>query len=86
MNLTARTFAVSDVSPATTPLPERYMATVMRIRLGNLESCSDFHQSVVPTRNTLLETVYLAYSGHRPLVLSPDILWVCLLQGLCAHL
>ncbi|MEW6284018.1 MAG: DUF4419 domain-containing protein [Candidatus Eremiobacterota bacterium] len=83
----ARTFAVADVSPAATPLPEKNMATFLRGCLGGLESCSDFHASVVvPHAHVLVEAAYLAFSQHRPLVLSPDMIWLCLAQGLAAHI
>jgi hypothetical protein len=31
------------------------------------------------------EVVYAAYAGHRPLVLSPDMIWLQITQGFASH-
>ena len=35
--------------------------------------------------NPLIEAVHLAFSGHRPLVLSPDCIWLTIVQGFAHH-
>ncbi len=35
--------------------------------------------------NGFFETVHLAYSQHRPLVLSPDMVWLAIVQGFARH-
>ena len=35
--------------------------------------------------NPLIEAVHLAFSGHRPLVLSPDCIWLTIVQGFGHH-
>lgn len=42
-----------------------------------LVSCSD--------SNALAECVQTAFIEHRPLILSPDVVWQCLAQGFAAH-
>jgi hypothetical protein len=37
-------------------------------------------------RHPLVAAVHLAFSGHRPLVLSPDVIWVTIVQGLARHI
>ncbi|HEY6389560.1 MAG TPA: DUF4419 domain-containing protein [Candidatus Acidoferrum sp.] len=35
--------------------------------------------------NPLIEAVHLAFSGHRPLALSPDCIWLTIVQGFAHH-
>ena len=35
--------------------------------------------------NRFLATVHTAYSKHYPLVLTPDVIWMCIAQGFAAH-
>ena len=35
--------------------------------------------------HSLVATVQMAYAEHRPIVLSPDIIWVTILQGIAIH-
>lgn len=37
------------------------------------------------THNSLVEAVHTAFAHHYPLILSPDALWLCILQGLAQH-
>jgi hypothetical protein len=43
---------------------------------------ADRHSFVHP----LIETVHLAFSEHRPLILSPDCIWLTIVQGFAHHL
>jgi len=36
--------------------------------------------------NAFIETVYESYSNHRPLILSPDIIWLAITQGTSIHI
>ncbi len=38
------------------------------------------------TFNALLETVITAYHEHRPLALSPDVIWLTICQGMANHI
>lgn len=83
------TFAVDAVEPETEPLPESRMHRVAKELLGDaVESCSDYHGSVVETRHyhPFLAAVYTAFNTHRPLVLTPDAVWVTILQGVGHHM
>ncbi len=54
-----------------------------------VEACSDYLGDVVMgpqgAQQSLLHAIYLAYSQHRPLVLSPDMFWLTILQGFAHH-
>lgn len=83
------TFPVDDVSPATVPLPtlpwaERVAAQAQ----AELLACAgDGAKPSVDTRGVhpLLMAVHLAFSEHRPLVLTPEALWLTIGQGVALH-
>ena len=86
---TGITFAVDDVEPATAPRPERKAHEAVRAIVGTeIESCSDYHAGVVDgiRYQPLLAAVYVAFSEHRPLVLSPDSVWITIAQGVAHHM
>ena len=83
------TFAVDEVTPAAEPLKVRPTHEAMRFALdGRLESCCDYHGTVVDGvgYHPLLAAVYTAFNDHRPLVLSPDAVWVTIAQGVAHHM
>lgn len=85
----AITFAVDEVSPATQPLKESPAHVVVKEMLsGPINSCSDYHSNVVASVRfqPLLAAVYKAYSEHRPLVLTPDAIWITIIQGVAQHM
>lgn len=87
---TARqTFVVSDVRPATEPLAEvPYHQAVTQFLGAAVESCSRFHGKLVAglRSHPLIGALHAAFSSHRPVVLSPDIIWLTLTQGLAHHI
>lgn len=52
-----------------------------------IEACSQYSGSLVAnvSFHPVMAAAHLAFSGHRPLVLSPDILWLLILQGFANH-
>ncbi|MFM8402629.1 MAG: DUF4419 domain-containing protein, partial [Pirellula sp.] len=55
---------------------------------GFLESCSRYHGKLVDgvLCHPLLGALHRAFAGHRPVCLSPDIIWLTLTQGLANHI
>lgn len=87
--ITRRTFGVSDVTPATDPLPlAPYHQAVSDFLGGPVESCSQYHgQLVADVRfHPLIACLHHAFATHRPICLSPDIIWLTLTQGLASHI
>lgn len=85
----AITFAVDQVEPATTLLKDCRAHEAIRSMLdSDIESCSDYHGSVVADIDyqPLLAAVYTAFSQHRPLVLTPDAVWITIAQGIAHHM
>lgn len=84
-----RTFPVSRVSLATEPLPEvAYPQAVAKFLCGPIESCSKYHGKLVGNvySHPLIAALHGAYCGHRPVCLSPDIIWLTITQGLARHI
>lgn len=85
----AITFAVDDVTRATESLPELRLFEAVKGTLGSeIESCCDYHCMVIQGvgYQPLLAATYIAYSQHRPLVLSPDAVWLTIAQGVAHHM
>ncbi len=63
-------------------------------RLNNLslqerqiEACSKGERALVAgiLLHPFLSAVHIAFDQHYPLILSPDVVWLCLIQGLALH-
>jgi hypothetical protein len=83
------TFAVDEVTPATKPLPEVRSHEALRATIGGaVESCCDYHGTVIKgvRYQPLLAAVFTAFCQHRPLVLTPDAVWVTIAQGVAHHM
>ncbi len=86
---TDATFAVDEVTSATEPLPEIRSHEALRHTLrGEIESCCDYHGTVIKDVHyqPLLAAVYTAFNEHRPLVLTPDAVWITIAQGVAHHM
>jgi hypothetical protein len=85
---TRRTFAVSDVSPATRPLAEvPYREAVKDFLGGPVEAWSSSSRTLIAGNRShpLVGALHDAFSSHRPVSLSPDIIWLTICQGLAHH-
>jgi hypothetical protein len=80
-------YKVSDVKIAVEPVEEMPVKKAIQFTLKKeVESCSNFSESIIPAPyHALVHASHMAYGGHRPLVLSPDILWLTIAQGLSNH-
>jgi len=83
----AFTFQVCDVVRATRPLAEVPLERAVQALLGTpVEACGAGVDSLVSApQNAFLAAAWCAYAEHRPLVLTPDAVWLCLAQGFAAH-
>jgi Domain of unknown function (DUF4419) len=54
---------------------------------GRLEACWSYALDCVAGigHHPLVAAAHLAFSGHRPLIMSPDLIWVTIVQGLAQH-
>lgn len=79
--------SASVVARAEQPIPEvspkEAIESLVRFKV---ESCSEYHGKVVASPyHPFVAAVHAAFSDHRPLVLSPDMFWLLIGQGLARH-
>ena len=89
------TFSVYDVETVRTkkelvkPIShiESRLALAEDYKVVPLLYCSDWSHSVIKEvfLHPLIAAVHIAFAEHRPLVLSPDMIWIAILQGLSQH-
>ncbi|WP_155370220.1 DUF4419 domain-containing protein [Catellatospora vulcania] len=89
------TFPVDDVTPAAGPLPTRPLGELYpdALAVGGdpelhvLGSSDEGVQLLLPNGvHPLLGAIGRAFADHRPLVLSPDTVWITIAQGLAQHI
>ena len=61
--------------------------TVAAAALGGIEACSGTHRKLVANvaAHPFIEALFLAILDHRPLCLSPDMIWLLICQGVAQH-
>ena len=86
---TARSFAVEDVVPARAPRPTvpaaEAIEALSRGRAVEASSAEGLELLAGVCFHPLVAAVHFAYSEHRPLTLSPDIIWSTIVQGFAQH-
>ena len=84
------TFKVDGVKPATKPLLEGKLLPLLEKKLKRkikFVPTQYKDATIVPsTYNGFIETVQNCYNDHRPLILTPDAIWLCITQGLSIHI
>ncbi|NGY60483.1 DUF4419 domain-containing protein [Lentzea sp. NEAU-D13] len=76
------TFPVDDVTPVTDVLPTRPMSDLFP---GALAAGGDARVLKPNGVHPLLHAVGKAFAEHRPLVLSPDAVWLTITRGVAQH-
>ena len=85
------TFTVDDVKPGTKALPtmpvKAAIETILAAPNSPLESWSRDTMKIVasPHIQPFLATMNTAFHNHLPIILSPDMIWLQVLQGLASH-
>lgn len=82
------TFAVSDVAIAANPLYEMKYPIWLAVRLyGPAMAYSHRSASLirVNTSHSFLVAAFQAFKEHRPLIISPDHIWLLILQAFAVH-
>lgn len=85
---TGITFAVEPVDRAKQPLSTCTTHEALTRILGTkIEASSDYTADCVEDLelHPLLGAAHLAFSQHRPLAVSPDMIWQAIIQGLAQH-
>ncbi|MCP3965344.1 MAG: DUF4419 domain-containing protein [Lentisphaerae bacterium] len=80
------TFNVDKVKIASKALPESEVKKFLALKYGKFESYSRKHRQLVCfLHHPFIMTVNHAFSDHRPIVISPDHIWLLILQGFANH-
>lgn len=87
---TTTTFEVSNVHRASAPLPEVSYREAVEAQLtqGPVEACCKYHGRLVSgvPFHPVVAAVHRAFMDHRPLTLSPDTIWLMIIQGVANHI
>ncbi len=82
------TFDVDRVRPAVEPAPAAPLPEVFgRVAGRTLITCTDVDASLLTQTavHPLAAAVHFAFTEHRPLILSPDVIWLTIAQGFANH-
>lgn len=83
------TFRVDDVKPAKNLLANKPVKQQLQRQCGRpfltLSHESSFQVVRAPEFHPLVAAVHLAFSEHRPLLLTPDSIWMVIAQGFAHH-
>jgi len=83
------TFNVSEVEIAKQPLKQFGVRDAVEQMVNStVEACSDHTRTAVRAAavHPLFTATGLAFNNHYPLVLTPDIVWLTIVQGLATHI
>jgi len=80
-------FQVDKVPLAPDRLDEKRTHEAFSAAVGTrVEACNDYTSRVVAAHtHPLVEACFRAWLDHRPLVITPDAIWLTLAQGFAAH-
>lgn len=89
-SLEGKQFSVDDVKKASAPLNEMNAKDAFEKQLGReIQFFPDEleHASVAPGwGNCLVATIHTSFDEHRPLSLTPDVIWLAICQGVSIHI
>lgn len=81
-------FTVDEVAASAEKLPTAAPAVMLRAMLSRDVHVSSLAEGNVVEHgdsNPLVSAVHLAFSRHLPLTLSPDVIWLTIVQGFSNH-
>lgn len=79
---------VSDVPMWQKALPEEQSILAIKhlTKIKKIESCSDYDGKYITCYyNPFMAASYSAFEDHRTLILSPDMIWLLIAQGIAQH-
>jgi hypothetical protein len=83
------TFSVADVQISQSPLKEVSYQEAIEKKVGVVESYPIINKEklLVPsgTIHPFIDTLYHAFNDHRPISISPDMIWLLIAQGFSQH-
>jgi len=89
-NNKSTTFKLANVKIASKPLTEVPYKNAIETRIGGKIESYNLKNKNIKLRetydNAFVSAVHYAYSSHRPLTISPDMIWLLIEQGFAYHL
>ena len=89
-NFSQITIKCDNVDVATSPLPEvSYVQAIEKLVDGKIEACEKNLRKdklVSTSINPFIAAVHRAYAEHRPLSISPEMIWLLICQGFSKHI
>ena len=89
-NFSQITITCDNVDVATSPLPEvSYVRAMEKLVDGKIEACETALRKdklVSTSIHPFIVSVHKAYAEHRPLSISPDMIWLLICQGFSKHI
>jgi hypothetical protein len=80
------TFILNEVTIAKDLLPEKPLGGAVKINFGNVEAFSQsIDKTVICEGHPFVNAVHHSFATHRPLTITPDHIWLLIVQGLAAH-
>ena len=84
------TFKVDDVEPAIKPIQTDTISKIaqelLERKIAFVDNSEYKDEIIYSYKNPLIGAIYYAYADHRPLVLTPDVIWYQISQNLALHL
>lgn len=79
-------FILNEIEIAKDALPEKSIGDVIKTNFGNVEAYSQSIDKIVMSQgHPFVEAVHHSFATHRPLTITPDHIWLLIVQGLAAH-
>lgn len=83
---TGYTFSVNKVKIAEKVLRETSLQEIIKQKFGEPEAYSKNSEKMIFARNhPFVEAIHHSFASHRPLIISPDHIWLLITQGFAAH-
>ncbi|MEN8121425.1 MAG: DUF4419 domain-containing protein [Bacteroidota bacterium] len=81
-------FKLHNVKTASSLLSELdYIKAIKQRKLFKIEFCNKLDYKLIPSPiHPFARAVQRAYDEHRPLIISPDIVWLLIIQGFAKHI
>ncbi len=80
------TFHIEALERPTELIEEKKFSEILKKYSNTIEYAPNIENNLIPGGyHSFLYGLYLAYSQHRPFTLSPDMIWLLVLQGISNH-
>jgi hypothetical protein len=83
---TERTFSLNKVKIADKLLSEKSLQDIIKEKFGEPEASSSNSKKLLFSANhPFVEAIHNSFASHRPIIITPDHIWLLIAQGFAAH-